>query len=310
MINLLKRAVIQLNSRNKLYLLGDGRSGTTWLAQILNFDGRYIEFFEPYHGRHHLKLSDDRLYPTVNDISQLEINVNQLDQLVYQTHNFAGMRRMQKLPPPIAGSLIKDISSHLILGLLSKQNSKRILILRNPISVATSKEKYGRWHSEADIQSFLEASPILNKISRGCFSDGLISSVFFEYIMMWCLIYRYTLSCASNLDFQLVFYENLVRNPKESIRHLFLEIGQEKCFNKNQSKILSAVNKSSRTVSKSSDFQTNKHEDQPWKGKKTHQDIENAYKILKRFDLYQIYENTIESKVNIAQLKSMAEDWE
>ena len=36
----------------KLYgcwAMGDGRSGTTWVADIINHDKRYREMFEPFH---------------------------------------------------------------------------------------------------------------------------------------------------------------------------------------------------------------------------------------------------------------------
>ena len=35
--------------RRSVYLAGDGRSGTTWISEIINCDNRYRYMFEPFH---------------------------------------------------------------------------------------------------------------------------------------------------------------------------------------------------------------------------------------------------------------------
>src|SRR5438128_2407940 len=35
--------------RRSVYLAGDGRSGTTWVSEIINCDNRYRYMFEPFH---------------------------------------------------------------------------------------------------------------------------------------------------------------------------------------------------------------------------------------------------------------------
>src|SRR5688572_637852 len=50
----IKRAILAANYRlgnyrERLWLIGDGRSGTTWAANLLNHRGRYRQLFEPFH---------------------------------------------------------------------------------------------------------------------------------------------------------------------------------------------------------------------------------------------------------------------
>ncbi len=37
------------NYKDVLWLIGDGRSGTTWVSSLINFDSHYREMFEPFH---------------------------------------------------------------------------------------------------------------------------------------------------------------------------------------------------------------------------------------------------------------------
>ncbi len=37
------------NYSNTVWIIGDGRSGTTWLGDIINWKKNYREMFEPFH---------------------------------------------------------------------------------------------------------------------------------------------------------------------------------------------------------------------------------------------------------------------
>ena len=38
-----------INYKNTIWLIGSGRSGTTWISSIINYKGDYRELFEPFH---------------------------------------------------------------------------------------------------------------------------------------------------------------------------------------------------------------------------------------------------------------------
>ncbi len=56
LIDIPRRNVLRLNQRlgrfdDVVWLIGDGRSGTTWISNLVNYDHRYRDVFEPFHPR-------------------------------------------------------------------------------------------------------------------------------------------------------------------------------------------------------------------------------------------------------------------
>ena len=45
----IQRSVSRGDFSKTIWLVGDGRSGTTWIANLLNADNSYREMFEPFH---------------------------------------------------------------------------------------------------------------------------------------------------------------------------------------------------------------------------------------------------------------------
>ena len=223
---LAKRFLITVNSRSQIFLLGDGRSGTTWIAQVLNFDGRYLSFSEPFHGREILGLPGNRFYPTAADLDTLGCNSAKLKHYSRLTKHSAGLQKPNRIP--VIGSIVKDISSHLILQRIQDHRRKNVLILRNPISVAMSKERYGEWHSARDIEILLSQSSTIQEIGSRCLSQQLVSTKFLEYVFVWSLLHRIVLPVLNRFEFSLVFYENLLREPEQSFRKLFCQLGLRK----------------------------------------------------------------------------------
>ena len=307
----LERAIIHASNKNGcLYVLGDGRSGTTWLAQILNYNDQYVEFVEPYHGWGHLNLPDNRLYPTVGDIGRLGLDVNCWEQLSSQLPKSAGLTIKKRFPPPLAGVLVKDISAHLVLDLLNKNNARKLYIIRNPISVAMSKEKYGRWHAPADISMLLQACGFNDNIGQRCLSDGLVTTEFQEYIFVWCLLHRHALPVVvRSSEYFVLFYEDVLRNTEASIAEIFRWIGEERQFEKYRSSILDCAGAKSRTVSGDCDFLSNRFLEQPWEGRKEAEAIEQAHEIVRRFGLDSIYGETLEPKICSRCLKAVVNQW-
>jgi len=281
-----KYCFIKINNKKQIFILGDGRSGTTWLANVLNFDGKYLDFFEPFHGRRILKLSNDRLYPIENDLEIIGCNNFRLDKYARKTSHFAGYRKPRRIV--LSGSILKDISSHFIFQKIQVKRQKNILIIRNPFSVALSKEGYGRWHSESDIQNLLARSPKLQALGDKCLSKHIVSTKFLEYIFIWCLLHRIILSSLDMIDVTIVFYETLLRDPVQSFETLFNYLEDLERFNGNKKTIRNVINKPSWTTTQDNCININMVNDQPWNKKKSDQEIFQAYTILKTFDLYDI----------------------
>lgn len=290
-----------ISSNREIYIIGDGRSGTTWASDILNFDNKLTGVFEPFHGRRCLELSEGRLYPTNADLDIRQTKKTLKDLVCDKMERPRGIS--------VSGILIKDISSHLILSKLKDGQNNIVIILRNPLSVSISKERYGTWHNKRDLQVLLSQSHQLRAIEKSCLDKNLISNSFLEFVFAWCVLHRIALPSALELDIPIVFYENLLREPEEAIKNLFFKVDYGHHFRRNREKILSSAKNRSRTSTKHNNIQRNMANDQPWIGLKSESEVSKAFQILKEFDLYKIYEDSLQPKISQAAIYDLAKTW-
>ncbi len=126
------------------FLAGSGRSGTTWIQEIINFKKDHRVVFEPFwadrvpicaaFARHpYLRPSnrEPRFVPPARQIIRGRLRSDWTDQFTD-----AGVYRFR---------LIKDIRANLFLFWLRHQYPRLpiILLLRHPVAVATSQLKRG-----------------------------------------------------------------------------------------------------------------------------------------------------------------------
>ncbi|TVP78940.1 MAG: hypothetical protein EA353_07365 [Puniceicoccaceae bacterium] len=297
-----------LSGKSRLFLVGDGRSGTTWVSQALNFDGNFPEIFEPFHGRRHLKLSDSRLYLNETDFNLSSLNstkyIRDIEQRLFIRRCLATCSMLS-----CHGFVIKDISVHMILKQLFDREQVLIYIIRNPISVALSKERFGSWQNESDLTCLAEYSTSIGRLSDECFGRGLIKTEFLSYILTWSLLNRIALTQLEDFGFPVVFYENLLRHPETSFEEVFQLAGLGDRFIDNKSHVLRVIYKESKTTIEENTIGDWKNDAPHWVGKISSEDLSKAYEILKIFGLYQIYEDTLMPKVSRSGLAGIKSSW-
>jgi len=299
--NLSKRIIWRLYRFNTIFILGDGRSGTTWINDLINYDGRYIEVFEPFHGRYNFNLEENRIYPLLSDVK----SISSLNGNIYS--NLAIKNRKRFSIPH--GIIIKDISAHFILQDLARWNFKNIFIIRNPLSVALSKESYGGWHSESDINVILKNYNELNMIGKECFNKSLVTTNFLEYVLSWCLLHRHTLKQLDQLGFFPFFYESVLNTPEVMIEKLFISIGQHKLYLNNKKAILASSKIKSRTTTDQNRIEDNISLKAPWNKVKPKEEISKAYEIIKRCGLYDVYKDKMQPTLPEKALSSIMDQW-
>lgn len=124
MKTLLKKFICRLNLviggfDDVLFLLGEGRSGTTWVQEVLNFDGKYREMFEPFNGLKQLKLDyrSHYLLPDKDNKAGLTEHISAVGRGDFlDTHISRSLNRIF-----YQGLIIKDISAHIILDDIAKK---------------------------------------------------------------------------------------------------------------------------------------------------------------------------------------------
>ena len=205
-----------------LLISGMGRSGTTWLSQILNHDNRYRYIFEPFYPerlelcsffekRQYLRPSlnyPKHLYSAKQIISG-KVRSHFLDR--YNTKFLCGKR------------IIKDVQTNLLLGWINQnfEKAKILLTIRHPCAVANSWMKLN-WEPLVDV--YLNQQELVEDYLKEFERDiKKAESKYERLIYMWCIEYFVPLQQKRSnlLEMKQVLYEDLCQNFKETIRSVY-----------------------------------------------------------------------------------------
>lgn len=280
-------------SGSTVFITGIGRSGTTWLSEVINYDNSYREIFEPFLS-YKVKLARGfRLNQYVHPNNQNTILVKSAQKILsgrvrcgwtdHGNRRFISTKR-----------IIKDVRTNLMLKWLCniRPGMPIILLIRHPLSIYNSWKKL-EWGvgTEFGVRDFdevisqenlLDDFPIirdnLKNIDRGNFFEQLI--------FLWCLFYYVPLKQLSIDDYRLVFYENLLLAPEKEFESIFLYL--KKSFNYEE--IINKVQKPSKTNYNKNNFASPPEKIiQSWKKDITAGEFLRAYEILRMFNLDGIY---------------------
>jgi len=271
--------------KNTVLLCGSGRSGTTWLANIINNDNSFRYMFEPFHPElvSIVKRFNSRQYLRDSNINE--------EYFGPASKIFSGMirnfwidRYNKKLFPK--KRLIKDIRINLLLKWI-KTNFPEIPIvfmMRHPFSVACSRIRLG-WEDHLN-DLFIQKN--LNEDFLYKYNDIIYKNMdkFERQILMWCIENYIPLNSLKSDELYIIFYENLFINPVKEVQSLFDYLNlpiSDSLFDKIQ-------NPSSMTK-KSSPLITGQDPLLYWKNILSHEQIFNALKIMDKFRLNKIYGN-------------------
>ena len=206
--------------RSSLFLAGSGRSGTTWVAGIINHRNGYRLVFEPFHPgrvdlcenfrRKQYLRPDDRREEYLGPAR--EILAGRIRDPWTDRFNtrFVARRR-----------LIKDIRANLLLGWMRANfpGVPVVLLLRHPCAVAASRLVLG-WRDnlsetmdqEELVEDFLLPVEAEIRASRDAFE---------RHVFSWCIENYVPLRQFGPREIHLAFYENFLAYPEDEIRRLF-----------------------------------------------------------------------------------------
>lgn len=213
-------------SKNCVLLAGGGRSGTTWVMEVINAGRDHRVVFEPF-ASHRLRFlpgfsRQQYLRPDEDDPRVAAV----MDRVVegrYRSwwtdqHNRTFVCRRR---------LIKAIRANLCLGYIRHRYPRMpmILLIRHPCAVASSMLRlgYGRY----PLSVFLD-QPALVEDHLAPLQD-LIRSTDDEFdirIVQWCIQHTVLLSQLAEGDVHLMFYEELCDDPHQRFEALFAHLGR------------------------------------------------------------------------------------
>ena len=209
-----------------VFLAGSGRSGTTWLSEVINYKGGYRYVFEPFnparvsafgHFRSKQYLRADDTSEAFLEPARLALSGALRDPWTDRFNaRFVARRR-----------LIKDIRANLLLFWMRANfpGMPIVLLLRHPCAVVTSRLAVG-WKDNLDetmaqqdlVEDFL--LPVEAEI-RAARDD------FERHLFLWCIDNYVPLRQFAKGEIHLVFYEDLLENPEGGLRSLFGFLGED-----------------------------------------------------------------------------------
>jgi hypothetical protein len=212
--------------RDAVFLAGSGRSGTTWLSEVINYKGAYRYVFEPFnparvrafgHFRSKQYLRPGDVREAFLEPARLALSGDLKDPWTDRFNTkFVARRR-----------LIKDIRANLLLGWMRANfpGMPIVLLLRHPCAVVSSrlalgwKDNLGETMAQEDlVEDFL--LPVEAEI-RAARND------FERHLFLWSIDNYVPLRQFARGEIHLVYYEDLLENPEDGLRSLFGFLGED-----------------------------------------------------------------------------------
>ena len=289
----LKTWCIDFGSDDTTVLLaGTGRSGTTWLEEVIDNSHDHRVLFEPFHSkevpqlahwryRQYLRHSDrdPRYLVPASRILRGHLHNQWADQF---NRRLLARRR-----------LIKDIRANLLLRWIHEQfpRIRIVLVMRHPCAVAASKMALG-WQTHLD--DFL-AQPQLLEDFLAPFASLLESThdPFERHILLWCVENWIPLQQFARGQIHVCFYEHFCLEPEREARALldFLD----RPFN---GSLLEEMRKPSALSREESAICVGDNMIDSWRKHVNDDRIARTVELLSLFDLDRIYDQASLPKID------------
>jgi hypothetical protein len=264
---------------------GHDRSGTTWIAEIINHGRRYRYMFEPF--------SPGRLDITESFRPRQYLRPGERDPRYVQPAEAIVSGRVRSLWADKYNRsllprrrLIKEVRSNLLLPWLHElfPRMRMVFVLRHPCAVAESQMKVSsQWKANPTL--FLDQHELVDDY-LGPFVDAAseIDTEFGRHVLVWCMDNYVPLLALRGKDVHVVFYENLVSDPTAEIARLQSYLGDPP-----DERAVRAAARPSATTRRDSAVHSGGELIDGWRAGVTEDDIRSAVDVLRVFGLDRIY---------------------
>ena len=297
--------------RESIFLAGSGRSGTTWVSDIINHKNQYRYVFEPFHRgkvkicrgfrrRQYLRPEDQReefLRPARIILSGALRRHYWADhfngkfvprrRLIKEIHANRSLYLADRLDSGFTPSrrLIKEIRANLMLGWIHANFPEMpiVFLLRHPCAVAHSKIKCG-W-KQPHLDEFLSQRELVEDFLEPFEDEMRFAKTDFErHVFTWCVENYVPLKQLTCGEAYLAFYENLCEDPEGEVGRLFAFLGKN--FGRS---VFESMRKPSLLSREGSAILTGEKLVGGWRRHTTSAQLERAVEILGLFGMDKIY---------------------
>jgi hypothetical protein len=292
---ILKANYVLNNYGDVIWLLGDGRSGTTWVSDLINHDRKYREMFEPFHPEivRNAKSIVPHQYIRRNDLDEELMN--------FASDIFSGKFTNARVDSGnrsllYNGILIKDIFANLLCYPVSIQfpKVKPVMLIRNPFSVAISKYKKKHWFWVTEPLALLDQTSLYEDYLY-LFEDIIRTTsakknFILNQVLIWSIIHYVPLRQFKPGNIYICFYERIYTNPNQEISNILRYVKGES--DNYQIKIKEEIlSKPSRVAGSESNLLAGVSPILSWKNELSPREINDGLKLLQHFKLDDLYDD-------------------
>jgi hypothetical protein len=296
---LIKRAIRIICSRlyrdtnrdtaRSILVAGTGRSGTTWLADIIGSQISCRTMFEPFHSK---QVDGFRRFYYFQYMRPTEMSC---ELLSYSRKIFTGDIRDQWIDRQVEHilpryRLIKEIRANLFLRWIHEMFPEvpLLFVVRHPCAVVLSQIQLG-WATDTDIDPFLSQPDLIadflaNKMD---IIEGA-DTVEEKHAIIWSISNLIPMKQFDSVGLNVIFYENLCVQPEAEIPRVFQVLNFEY-----QDSVLRHSDKPSTTAIRTSAIVTGDNRVTRWKKELSPKQIERILSVVEDFDLDYLYGDSV-----------------
>jgi hypothetical protein len=276
---------IHKDIRKSILVAGTARSGTTWLAEIIDSQIPCRIMFEPFHSE---KVNAFRRF---NYFQYMRPDEENEELLTYCRTIFSGDIRNKWIDRQIGHlfpyfRLIKEIRANLFLKWMQDRFPEIPLffIIRHPCAVVLSRIQLA-WATDSDIAPFLSQGKLVDDF----LSDklDLIKSARTEeekHAIIWCISNLVPLKQFAPDNLKVIFYENLCTRPQTEIEKIFHTIQVDY-----RDSVFKYIKEPSLTSIRTSAVVRGNNKVAKWKQELSSSQINNILSVVKAFELDYLY---------------------
>jgi hypothetical protein len=210
-----------------VFLAGSGRSGTTWISEILNADRSFRYIFEPFNCRKTAEWRNyefQQYFPRRHDDPQAVAAAAQI--LSGRVHN--AWVDSQNRAILARRRLVKDIRANLMLGWLKEQFPAMplVLLVREPLAVIASRRRLG-WGPALGLERLRRMPGLVEEHldPHMGFIESRADDEFAMQVINWCVEHLVPLRQLREGEYHLLSYEAVLAEPLAAIRPVFDYLG-------------------------------------------------------------------------------------
>lgn len=275
--------------QRSIMVAGTGRSGTTWVTELIASQVPCRIMFEPFHSRR------IEAFQRFHYFQYMRPNEQNQELRAYCRRIFSGDirhrwidHRATRLFPQYR--LVKDIRANLFLRWLhtSFPEVPLLFIIRHPCAVVLSRMQLA-WSTDEEIDSFLSQPKLIDDFLADKIEVVKRAKTAEEkHAIVWCISNLVPIQQFQSHQLHAIFYENLCTQPEREFARMFQTIGHEY-----GDTIFTSAKRPSTEATPTSAIVTGEDKVRRWKRELSPAQIGNILSIVEDFELGYIYGDSV-----------------